>query len=222
MADLRAFMVTAEASEESGGVIFAKSHIEARRIGASEWNDGELGGMTVRRSPRLDRFSPGPVPAWVLVSMGWTWEECAGCALQVSEDSLEEAGLAVEGVRGNDGSLVFCCARCEGEWRDRRRAAEAAGQAVISAMIARLHRRFRGQVIVEKSHHYTLIREGLPTTQEASVEFSWPGQKIGNAVIHLVRDYYSHAATMLPPSLQIRCCMGDKEAFEKFAEEWRG
>lgn len=124
-------------------------------------------------------------------------------------------------MRGNDGSLVFCCARCEGEWRDRRRAGEVAGQAVISAMIARLHRRF-APITITDTHHYTTIRDGLPTTHEARVGFSWPGQKIGDAVFHLQRDYYSPGASMLPPAIQVRCCMGDREAFEKFAEECRG
>lgn len=220
MTALKAFTVS-EDQEGRGGVIFAKTAIEARRLGASEWNDGELGGMHVHRSPGLDKFSPGPVPAWVLIADGWWWE-CSGCYERIDLDYLDEAGLDVTGVRGTTWSMVFCCATCEAEYRDDERAKEAAGQAVISVLIEILHRRFHGQVTVGKSHHYTTIERGLLTTQEARVEFTFPGQKIGPAMIRLHRDDYRPCDTLLPPSLYLTCCAGDKEAFEKFAEECRG
>lgn len=48
-----AFIVT-EPYENRGGVIFADHAIVARRIGADEYADSEIQGMSVRRCPDLD------------------------------------------------------------------------------------------------------------------------------------------------------------------------
>lgn len=211
---LLAFMVT-EPYENTGGVIFAHTAIVARRFGANEWHDGDISGMTVRRAADLDHYAPGPVPASALIAKGW-WFECSGCAETISDEWLYERGLSVEGVRGSERGAVFCCACCEGEYRDRRRAKETAGQAVIRGLIERIRQRF-GDVEIGKTRHYTTMRDGLLTTQEAEVEFVFPGQRIAPASLRLASHYPQQ--NVYPPSFSFYCCNGDREAFEAFAKE---
>lgn len=211
---LLAYMVT-EPYENTGGVIFAQTAIVARRIGANEWHDGDISGMTVRRAADLDRYAPGPVPASAMIAKGW-WFECSGCGATINEDWLYDRGLSVEGVRGTDSGPVFCCARCEGEYRDIARAEETAGQAVIRGLIERIRQRF-GDVEIGKTRHYTTMMDGHLTTQEAEVEFVFPGHRFGPASLRLAS--YHPQRDALPPSFSFYCCNGDREAFEAFAKE---
>lgn len=47
---LKAYSVTEE-YENTGGIIFAEHNIVARRIGASEYADGDFHAVTCRRAP---------------------------------------------------------------------------------------------------------------------------------------------------------------------------
>lgn len=71
----KAYLVQCNYTNE-GDVIFASSPIVARRWGASEFNDGELGGMSVRRAPQFDALR-GDRRAInrALLAMGWEWDD---------------------------------------------------------------------------------------------------------------------------------------------------
>lgn len=74
---LKAYIVT-EPEENIGGVIYATSDIEARRRGADEYSDGELGGMSCRRAPELDdKRGDKRAITLHLLAMGWWFESAA-------------------------------------------------------------------------------------------------------------------------------------------------
>lgn len=108
---LMAFAVT-EPNENLGEIIFATSDIEARRRGADEYNDGDLGGMRVRRQRHFDKYLGVGVPVSDLVEEGWHFE-CCGCGLKMNEDTMEEAGLPIDGILGTQHTLSFCSEDCE-------------------------------------------------------------------------------------------------------------
>lgn len=58
-----------ETDEFTGGIVFAKSNIEARRIGANILNMDGIGGMTVSRRKDLDKYEQKGVPAWLLAAV---------------------------------------------------------------------------------------------------------------------------------------------------------
>lgn len=76
-ATLKAYIVT-EPEENTGGVIYAKSAIEARRWGADLYSDGELRGMSCCRAPALDdKRGDKRAEMQYLLAMGWWFESAA-------------------------------------------------------------------------------------------------------------------------------------------------
>ncbi len=93
----RAYAVL-EDSESTGGIVFARSNVEARRIGAAIYHDGEFSGRHCNRVPWADAYEPeGNVPASVCIDNGWHFE-CCGCGANIDSDWLYDNDLTIEGV----------------------------------------------------------------------------------------------------------------------------
>src|SRR4051812_28465441 len=106
-----AYAVT-ETYENTGRIVFADRPIDARKIGAGEFNDGQLGGLSVRRAPWADRFGTArALPARVCIDEGWHFE-CSGCGATIDSDWLYERHLPLSGVIGSSIGNVYCCRRC--------------------------------------------------------------------------------------------------------------
>jgi hypothetical protein len=103
-----------------GGVLFASSAVEARRIGADLFGGGDLRGMIVRRAHWADQYAATGVPARELVAFGWQFE-CAGCDRTINAGQLANRGIAIDAIVGVDGGDVFCCDSCQMLALERRR-----------------------------------------------------------------------------------------------------
>ena len=200
-----------EEGEGTGGVVFARSNVEARRLGASQWGDGEFGGLIVRRAPWADHCAAsGVVPASLMVEAGW-WFECAWSGARIDLDYLDDKGWKASGVVGSQHGPVFACKRYEQRYKAQKRREAEARERVIAQMKAIVLRRLPGVTFREGkyAHHWYGHEEGKRfLTEEAFVSFDWPGQKIGPASFRVRREQ------MMP---DFECCQGDREAFEAFA-----
>lgn len=225
MSALKAFVVL-ENYENTGGIVFAKHNVTARRLGANEYADGDFLSVECRRAPWADKFAERlSVPASEMIEHGWNFE-CSGCGARIDEDFLYENKLPVEGVIGSESGAVYCCARCK--WRSMRERADRAKheKMAIDAYKAEVLKRFPDAEFCEpragelRPHHaYTVRTRGDVHWQQVVISFNFPGMKIGPA--HYRRDEpYSHRFDWIGPvKPYFTCCNGDKEAFEKYAAE---
>jgi hypothetical protein len=207
---MKAFLVT-EPEENTGGVIFAKHAIAARRQGASEYNDGQLGGMSCRRAEWADGFYETGVPARELIARGW-WFECCGCGATINEDWLAEERLTVDGVIGNQHSRIFCHDICKTEHDRRETKRKYHQQQMIETMTARLLRCFP-EAKITNSHAYARGHDGVYSVDQACIYFEFPGMKHGPATYRF--DLGSYKPGPVKPDLM--CARGDLEAFEAWA-----
>lgn len=217
MPTMKAFLVT-EAEENTGGVIFAERAIDARKIGASEWNDGELGGMHVHRVAEFDQFYGKGVPARLLVERGW-WFECCGCGMTIRDDTLEEAGLVVGGVTGTECSRIYCHAECEAKARAREVREKDAGRAFLDKLRDIVRCRFGDVTFVEgpfREHAYVTEQNGILNVGQGVVSFVFPGMTHGEASLRYDWGYGQALGPVLPEYSVPR---GDLEAFEAWAAE---
>lgn len=206
-----AFMVQ-ETDEMTGGIIFAKSAIEARKIGANEWNGGELAGMTVSRRKDLDQFAGSGVPFSLLVDEGWRGE-CTGCGCHIDEESLYDRGLESSDVVGTSNAAVFCCRPCKDEYAARKDRENQAGREFQKRLCDIVRRRFPDANAVTPRHVYAAEDGGVMTIRQAVVSFEFPGMKIASAHLR-----YEHGHGIGPNRPYYTCSRGDREAFEAWAK----
>jgi hypothetical protein len=205
----------------TGGVVFAKTNLEARKIAANEWNDGELGGLSVRRATDLDEYAEtNRVPAWkLIVNHGWSWEDgCSYCGQSLNYDDLQDAGKDPCDVVGFDGFHVYCNEDCKERQDEINEGKDRAGDAFLSQILKRIKSRF-GDVDIVKTHHFTTYREGYFTTEQAIVDFDFPGRKYGYASLRYSNDTYKPCEKLMPCTLHVLCSNGDIEAFEAFSKK---
>ena len=203
-----------ETDENTGGIVFAKSNVEARRIGANLFNNGEFGGLSVARRPDLDAYEPTGVPAAVLVEDGWHFE-CFGCGMRIETSNLEEMGRNAEHVVGFEGRPIYCCHACRASARAMVAGAKAFGEAFCDMLESMVRARFPkidpcfGE---HPRHHY--VEAAYPfSVADASVKFSFPGMKIGPASL-IYRHVGKYGARIIGPVRpEFVCCTGDVEAF---------
>lgn len=105
---LRAFAVQEE-DEGTGGIVFARHAVTARREGAAEYNGGDFSGLSCRRAAWADEYAPGPVPATIMVQHGW-WMHCHGCDRKVGEGFENEARSRFDPVM--EGDDFYCTPTC--------------------------------------------------------------------------------------------------------------
>lgn len=216
----KAFSVL-ETDENTGGIVFAKSAVEARRIGANLYNHDDFSGLSVHRVPRLDKFEQTGVPAWLLVADGWRFE-CFGCGMSVNEDDLADLGMKVEDVVGRESGRIFCCHTCRRDSMARDAAIDGFGRAFLDMMQDIVRRRFPvdGISFGEHRHHVYVPKWYSPlVVVQAHVGFSFPGMKIGPASLHYRHEGPGGTSLIGPAPLEFHCCNGDRETFEAFAAE---
>lgn len=217
----RAYVVV-EASENTGGIVFAKSAKQARRRGACEFADGEPEHVLAYRAKWADWCAPsGIVHASLMIEYGWHFE-CHGCANKIDLDWLAENSLSTQDVLGIQGSVVYCCAECKAA--DDRVEAEKrrVGEAFLETMRAVVRQRFgdvtfHGATDDFKPSAYVLAQDGAYGIGSAALHFDFPGMTIAPASIEFRWPYSSRWDGIGPVNLIYRCCVGDKGAFENFA-----
>lgn len=216
----KAYLVT-EPNENTGGVVFAASDIEARRWGAGEWNDGELSGMSAIRRKDFDQYHGKGVPARILVAEGWHFE-CHGCWMRIEEWALEDVGLTVDGVVGTESSQIYCCAECESRALACRAREKAAGEDFLAQLRRIVTARFGPIEFVTGRYMgrvYAVERDGHVMVEQAVVSFNFPGQQLGPASL---RYDWDRRVKVGPPHPAYMVCNGDREAFESWAAVTRG
>lgn len=207
-----------ETDEFTGGIVFANSNIEARRIGSNLLDRDEIGGMAVNRRKDLDKYEQTGVPAWLLISQGWHFE-CFGCGMRIDDCGLEDAHLPVTGVVGKESGNVYCCHTCRMESLARDAAIKAYGEAFLEMLRDMVRDKFPGIEHAfgeHKAHVYIPRHQGGFSVAEAEVRFNFPGMKIGPAALSYRWSTYANIGPVRP---EFWCCNGDRQAFEAFAAE---
>jgi len=127
-----AYLATVEWEEGcTGDVYFVEHAIEARRAVCDHWQDGELGGATVRRMVHLDKYEgDGKIPMIEMIYMGW-WAECYHCGMKMTadeqyDDDDNEFIMDIENIVGVFNGPSFCCQECSDIYYARRQATEGA------------------------------------------------------------------------------------------------
>lgn len=163
MSELKAFHAQ---GEEYGKIIFAKSHVEARRVAAGELGCEFQEVESCRRLPMLDKYAAtGKVPAKDLIeNHGW-WFECAGCGTRVDAENFDyETETHREAVYA--GEDVYCCHRCKSAEDHRIAEIKRLEEEVTVAALEK----WPGIAIVHANGHVNRF-------QKAFVDFRYPGGK---------------------------------------------
>lgn len=209
-----------ETDESTGGIVFAQSNIEARRIGANLLDMDGIGGMEVKRRADLDKYEASGVPAWMLVSEGWHFE-CCGCGMSIDDCTMEDAGLPVTGVVGVESGRIYCSHACRMAYLARDAASKAFGEAFLDMLRDMVRSRFpdADHCFGEYQTHVYVPQWVDPlVVKQAQVKFAFPGMKIGPASLQYRHEGKHGSALIGPVRPDFYCCTGDREAFEAFAE----
>jgi hypothetical protein len=221
---LKAYSVQ-ETCEGTGGIVFARYAVVARREGACQFGDGDFHAVTCVRTPWADQYAAdGDVPIGEMIEMGWYFE-CGGCGARIDTDYLAERGWLSDDVVGTQHSTPYCNAICEA--RDRLHRAEAAyhERRWIRRFRAIVRRRFPNAVLVPGegvsggARAYAAKRNDRWTIQEADVRFEFPGMQIAPASLSYRRrepdQWTREPFAYAKPAWS--CCYGDQAAFEAYA-----
>lgn len=213
MADavLKAFSVTEE-YENTGGIIFAKTAVEARRYGANEYADGEFSNVSCRRAPWADGYHDKALPIGLMVDHGWHFE-CGHCGKRIDNDLLCENGWSADDIIGTQHSLAYCNAICEA--RDKLDAAirDYHSKRWMRRFCKIVKRRFP-DVEPVPGHSYVSMNNGKPRVEQVSVAFDFPGREYSLAQLRWDRNS-SWPDERRKPRWSISS--GDNDAFRAFA-----
>lgn len=220
---LRAYSVL-EKGENTGGIVFARSDIEARKRGSCEWSDGDIASVECRRAHWADAYATvGVIEASAAVEQGWHFE-CNGCGMSIDTYSLEEEDKDVQGVVGTMDSWIFCCAECKDQSDKIEAQKKAVGASFLDELRRVITRRF-GDVEICGTyddaffpHVYVIEQDGAFSIGQANVHFTFPGQKIAPATLRYEWPYSFRWDAIGPLLPYFTCCNGDVEAFQAFAD----
>jgi len=214
----RAFAVT-EHDENTGLVYFARHDIEARRLGATEFAEGELSYVSCVRAPWADAYAEsGRLPARVSIENGWHFE-CYGCGERIDSDWLYDRRLPVSGVVGFQTGPVYCNSSCAAHHislKRRTRLKEAEAISDLKAVVLRRlpHAEFAEGGDWPRGHHAFVQphRGGAWNKVQVVVAIKYPGAKYGPA--HFRMDQQHKYG---PPHAHYSVANGDREVFEAWA-----
>lgn len=239
---LKAYCVQ-ETCEGTGGIVFAKHAVVARRRGAQIHGDGDFSGVTCHRAPWADKFAErGSVPASAAVWAGW-WFECTGCGRKINEDmpylwesevggdeklrgqQLLYARWTPKDVIGDMDAMVFCRRSCQMAHAAHEAERQRRQDSAIEAFKRIIRKRFPDAVIPEndpadasfwnrRHHAYATKRRGRWRIEQIRVGFEFPGMQIAPATLEYNPKSYEERERRKPA---FHCCNGDKEAFEAWA-----
>lgn len=210
VAPLKAFSVL-EDMENTGGIIFARHAVTARRRGADRYADGEFGYVSCRRAKWADEYAnTGIVPASLMVWHGWHFE-CHYCGARIDSDYQPYRTWSPDDIIGHGEGAVFCHRGCCNAAARQSDFAERLKRRTVAYYAKRIAKRLPGIEVrplghaVRGSHVY--VQGGR--IKQVVIDFDWPGQKIGPAAFRWDgRNKSSNGMT---------CCFGDKDAFEAYA-----
>lgn len=208
---MKAYAVT-ETCENTGGIVFARHAIVARRTGSQTFGDGDFEGWSCRRAKWADHCAEtGKVSAALCVWNGWHFE-CHYCGQRIADDEDRfYRAWTPSFVVGDQHGAVYCDRSCELAAKKQRDHEKRLKARVLAHYTKRLTKRFQGITVLGfdqqyRGSHICINHKGR--VEEFAIRFEWPGQKYGAASFDWRRRERKAA---------IHCCSGDKEAFEAFA-----
>lgn len=245
MTELKAYACL-ETGEYMGAVIFAKSNIEARRLSANEFNEGEIGGMQVKRAPWADKYgSRSKIPISVMVDHGWHFE-CCWSGVTIDSDLYQDGHsyydhitkeyiwdenlIGKEPVGFQDGICFACEEYAEKHWEAKRIEKEFDDEEI----------KYYRSIVIKNFPDAELLNDegymrrewissrdmetsnflgfGPRYVHEVHIPFSFPGMEHWAALeFRQPSSYYGMHMGPLKPFFI--CANGDKEKFEKWTRE---
>lgn len=206
-ASLKAYSVL-EDDENTGGIVFAKSGAEARRIGSNQFGDGDFNWGKARRARWADEFVPGPVPIKAQIEHGWKYE-CHGCYVVIDDSQYggenDEIKFDIVEVEG----AVYCTPECRDDHLAQRAEVKRIEQFVIGDLTDRLLRLLPGATIAGRTHVYMPNTQWPMAAREASIEFTFPGARIG---------FGSFRFREIGETPHVEICAGDRIAYYRWRE----
>lgn len=242
MSMLKAYSVQ-ETCEGTGGIVFAKHNVVARKKGSQQFADGDFGSVTCNRAPWADEFAErGSVPASEAIHHGW-WFECHGCGRKIDEDlpSLWESevrnGEPLKGqqllyaqwrpehVIGNMDTAIFCRKSCKDHHDAHERERKRRQKRAIEAFKRIILKRFPDVTFPpdpecdapyyrRSQHAYAEKRGDRWRLTQIIVYFNFPGMAIAPASLEYRFQSDTPREKRKPA---YHCCNGDREAFEAWA-----
>jgi len=238
---LKAFAIT-ENNEGTGGIVFAKHAVVARRVGAAEFADGDFGYVSCRRAHWADSYADDrAIPISAFIENGWHFE-CTGCGNRIDadlgrwqdrigredtfRDMLRKArrwrSWKPSDVIGTQHSAVFCDQKCEDDHKafeaERKRREERA----LDRFRRLILRRFPGVTLPNdrsryraSPHAYAYCRKGKWRIGQVCVPFDFPGAKYGPAELRYDADQPRQGAQ----KPRFTCASGDWEVFQAWAAQ---
>lgn len=203
-----------ETDENTGGIVFARHAITARRIGAGQYADGEFGYVSCRRAKWADQYAEtGVVPASIMVWHGWHFE-CSYCGSRIDggDDFCPYKKWTPDSVIGNgNGGMVFCDRSCRTAHQHQQDFAERLKVRTVAHYAKRLEKRLPGITVlpIDKAYTGSHVYIDRGRIRQFVISFDWPGQQISSASFR-----WDGPGKARP---HITCCNGDREAFEAFA-----
>lgn len=188
---MKAYAVQEE-DEGTGGIVFAKTNAQARRIGANRF-DNEWDGVTCRRAAWADQYAPGPVPFKVMFENGW-WRECDGCGVRIEQNGYDADGNTIDFDIVDDGPRTYCTPTCRDRDLIERAKVERVKRRAIAVMRNHLLRRVPGVTIVDGPENWATHafvsrdKHGRLRIGQAIISFDFPGRKHGLGSLRADRD----------------------------------
>lgn len=239
MTELKAYACM-ETYEYTGAVIFAKSNIEARKAAANEFNDNQLGGMSVKRAPWADKYgSRGNIPIDDMIDHGWHFE-CWHSGIRLDSElydyGTEEYNFDTEEyeedtsfvgkkpVGFQDGPIFACQEYADRHWEEQRKRKGYESE-MLKMYRGLVLRRFPDAVLIDGQkygqgeHIYSVLASDGETrvVEQVTIPFEFPGMKY-NASLSVYRNH-GRTDSIGPVLPQYMCANGDKELFVKWARE---
>lgn len=226
MSDVLKAYAVQETCEGTGGIVFAKYAIVARRKGAGIFGDGDFHSVTCQRAKWADQYAELDVlPAKVMIANGWHFE-CSGCGATIDEDWLWDNDRELHDVIGTQHSMVFCGPVCEARHNLYQAEATYIQKRMIRRFTRIIKRKFPDAEIVNEPsqltpHAYSVKRWGKWRVEQVSVAFTFPGMTYGAARLEYRRDRYGGRQDRLgrPNRPYWTCPNGDQLAFQAFVED---
>lgn len=202
--------------EYTGGIVFARHAVTARRIGANQYAEGDFSLVSCRRAQWADKYADtDTIPASEMVWHGWKFE-CFFCGRQIEGERRPYRKWTPDFVVGNgNGGAVYCDKACCTADKREREFAERLKARTVAHYAKRLGKRLPDITVkpIGVGAHRSHVYVDGGRIKQIVIDFDWPGQKIGPAAFRW--------DSRNPGSNGLTCCFGDKEAFEAFAAKAR-
>lgn len=234
-----------ETEEYIGAVIFAKSNLEARKIAANEFNDGHLGGLTVKRAPWADEFGARHlIPISVMVDHGWHFE-CTWSGITIDSNLYEygydwynpdtkeyeiDASYIGQKPVGFQESVCFAIQEYADKWKEAKRLEKEFNEKQIKIYQNYVLSKLPDAVLINEEGYgrssritscemKTFFNSGLNERYIRSfdIPFSFPGMQHWAALKFDQQPGYYHQMGPIKP--HFICANGDVEAFNAWAAQ---